>query len=454
MTAFRDSVRIRGSVATLLALALCLLAASAGQVEPATNATAPPAPGAALSLADARRLAFERNWDLLAAKSGIDAATAQLMAVKEFPNPTLALSTAKIGTYDNATFTGNGVWQRSYDTIAAVSQLVEIGGKRRDRQASARSGIAGAKARFLDANRVLDQGVTKAYAAALLAADNARILTESARYMRREAAVAEARLKAGDISVSDKNQIEINAAQYELQAQSAAAAAVQARIAVEILLGNPQPKGQWTPADTLATLIDRAPPAPAAKPGAARPDVLAAEADLRRSRSDLQLQKAVRIPDPTFSVLYEHNPQFPTAPPPADTVGVGVSFPLPLWNRNRGNIKAAQAAVDQFALALDKAKAQAVSDLANAEVAYREAAERFQRYRDHIRPQAAKVRETVAYAYEKGGASLVDLLEAERTDNDVRLAAAQAMSDTASATADLAAARNALTELELNLPKR
>jgi cobalt-zinc-cadmium efflux system outer membrane protein len=63
------------------------------------------------------------------------------------------------------------------------------------------------------------------------------------------------------------------------------------------------------------------------------------------------------------------------------------------------------------------------------------------------------VRESVAFAYEKGGASLVDLLEAERTDNDIRLAAAQAQADTASATADLQAAENVLTETELNSEK-
>ena len=60
------------------------------------------------------------------------------------------------------------------------------------------------------------------------------------------------------------------------------------------------------------------------------------------------------------------------------------------------------------------------------------------------------MRESVAFAYEKGGASLVDLLNAEQTDNTIRLAVAQAMSDTASASADLAAARYVLplTELE------
>ena len=50
-----------------------------------------------LSLDEAREVSFQRNWDLLAAKSGIDAADAQLIIAKEFPNPTASLTTAKWG---------------------------------------------------------------------------------------------------------------------------------------------------------------------------------------------------------------------------------------------------------------------------------------------------------------------------------------------------------------------
>src|SRR3974390_1265359 len=116
-----------------------------------------------LSLGQARRVAFERNWDLLAARTGIDSASAQLIVTKEFPNPTLSVSTAKIDPTGNGTPTGNGFWNRSYDTIVAVSQLLEVAGKRGDRQTSARAGLAGSRARFFDARRILEQGVTKAY---------------------------------------------------------------------------------------------------------------------------------------------------------------------------------------------------------------------------------------------------------------------------------------------------
>ena len=406
----------------------------------------------ALTLAGAKQLAFERNWDLLAAKSGIDAAQAQLIVAREFPNPTASISTAKIGDRESGTSMGNGLWERNYDSIAAVSQLIEIGGKRYDRQLAARAGVTGARAAFFDARRLLDQGVTKAYVAAVLAGDNARILNESAGYLRHEADLAELKFRAGAISDSDKKQIEISAEQFELQARSADAAAAQARIAVEILLGEKQPQGNWTPADSLDRLSTTPPTGTnELRPQVERPDVIVADANLKSSVANLKLQKAMRIPDPTISIGGEHNP--PGGGPPVDNLNIGVSFPLPLWNRNGGEIKAAEAARAQAELALEKAQAQVQADIANAGSEYDEAAQRWQRYRDQTVPKSAKVRESVAFAYEKGGASLVDLLEAERTDNDVRLAAAQAQADTASATADVQAAQNVLTETELNSAK-
>jgi outer membrane protein, heavy metal efflux system len=452
----RNSVHLGRRASAVVVMVTAIVFAKAFLTSVAGQPANPnPGPGAAtngpartLSLAQAKEIAFEKNWDLLAAKSGINSAAAQLIVAKEFPNPTASISTAYIGTYKDATFLGNGVWQRSYDTIFAVNQLIEIAGKRHDRQMAARAGISGAKARFYDAKRTLDQGVTKAFIAALLAEENVGILNESSHLLRHEADIAGARFKAGDLSDSDKKQIEINAEQYELQAKSAEAAAVQARIAVEILMGIPQPKGNYASAGSLNDLVQTPLPSAAKSgPEATRPDVLAAEADLRGAKANLQLQKAIRIPDPTIMIQYEHEP--PGGGPPVDTLGAGVSFPLPLWNLNGGNIRAAQASVDQFALAAGKIRTQMEADISNAETEYSEAHARWSSYRDKTAPKSTKVRESVAFAYEKGGASLVDLLDAERTDNDIRLATVQAMSDTASAIADLLSARNVLTQTKL-----
>ena len=391
----------------------------------------------ALSLADARRAAFLNNWDLLAAKSDVDVATAQKIVAREFPNPTLSLAAQKINAdnHPNSTSAGNDLWNRSYDTITAVNQLFEIGGKRARRRESAAAGFAAAEARLRDAHRLLAAAVARDYLAALLAGENVNILKQSAASLRREAQIAETRLRAGDISKADKMQIEIAAARLELDAQTAEGNAVVARIAVEVLVGIKNPTGAWVPGDTLEQLASLPFLASQVTPGAARPDVQAAEAARRKASADLKLQRAMRIPDPTFLLQYEHQP-----PDQPNTVGFGVSFPLPLWNRNRGAISAAQAMVDQAAVQAQKVFAQAVADIVTAQISFNAARARWQQYRNELAPKSRQIRETVVFAYENGGASLLDLLLAQRNDNEVRLATAQAAADSANTAAALRAA--------------
>ncbi len=428
-------------------LGILLIAASPAFSQTNTYSTPAGEPAAIrLSLSEAQQRAFERNWDLLAAAAGVDAAMAQKVVVREFPNPTLSLSTFKINVdeHPNSTVMGNGFWDRSYDTIFAINQLFEIGGKRRNRKASAQAGYEAARAQLLDAKRTLDLGVAKAYTSAIQAEQNVRVLKESAGLLREEARLADVRLKAGEISDSDKNQIEIAADRLELDAQAAASAAAQARVGLEVLLGNPKPKGEVALSDSLENLVGHLPLAASQTGVELRPDVAAAEAAFRRSEADLRLQRANRIPDPTVLAQYEHEP--PDAP---NTVGFGVSFPLPLWNRNRGNILAAEAAREQARLAYEKTSAQAQADIAAARFAYAEALKRWARYRETIRPKSEQIRKTVAYAYQKGGASLLDLLSTQRNDNDVRLAAAQAQADLIAAGAALKAATAQITPAQL-----
>lgn len=390
-----------------------------------------------LSLPKAQEIALERNWDLLAAAAGVDAATAQKIVAHEYPNPTLSFTSAKINVdnHPNSTPGGNGLWDRSYDTIVAVNQLVEIGGKRRKRQISAQAGYEEARALFYDVKRTLDLGVARAYIAAAQAQETVEVLRQSAASLREEDRIAGQRLRAGEISSADKIQIEIAADRFELDARSAESTAAQARVALEVLLGVPHPKADSTLADRVEDLTVSVAPLGTNSSGWWRPDVLAADAALKKAEADLGLQKAYRVPDPTFQAQYEHNP----ADSP-NSIGLGVSFPLPLWNRNRGNILAASAAKEQALLGLEKARAQAAADIATALLAYDDAARRWYKYRDGIRAQSAQVRATKDFAYQKGGASLLDMLVAERDDNDVRLATLQAASDMATALAGYKAA--------------
>ena len=393
-----------------------------------------------LTLNAAKRIAFQRNWDLLAGQANVDQAVAQKIVAREFPNPTFSYSTTHVNMdrHPSGTSSGNGLWDRNYDTTFAINQLFEIGGKRAIRKASAAAGLKAAEESFRDARRTLDLGVSKAYIAVLLADELSKVLNRSARTMRNEREIAQVRFKAGDVSESDRMQIEIAASRLGLDAQAAKGNARTARIALEVLLGVKKPSGKWDPKDVIEELAILAPGE--GQPDM-RPDLLAAQANLQKAEADLRLQKAMRIPDPTFLMQYEHVP----ADQP-HTIGFGVSLPLPLWNRNTGNIRAAESARKLAEVQVGKIQTQVASEIASAIVAYAEATHRWRAYQSDLETKSGRVLEMVQFAYKKGGASLLDLFAAQRTDNDVRAAAAQAMADRAVAAVTLAAARNAQTE--------
>jgi cobalt-zinc-cadmium efflux system outer membrane protein len=404
----------------------------------ATGAHAEELPG--LTLKEALGRALAHNWDLLAARSDVDQATAQRILAAEIQNPTASATLSGVpadGT-SAATALGNGFWQRSYDSNLAVSQLLELHGKRALKRASADAGLAAARARLDDARRVLDDAVIKAYATAALAEENGRLLGETAKSLGESARLAAVRFQAGDISSSDQKQIEVAADRFQLDALASATTAHNARIAVDVLLGERQARGEWRVADRLEDLAAIA-AALNTSPGEGpeRPDLAAARAALAKAEADLKLEKQRRLPDPTLDLQYDHQP-----PDRPNTVGLGVAIDLPLWHRHEGEIAAAAVARDQAARESQRVAATIASERATARGTFEGALARWQRYRQGILPKAEEVREAVVYAYQHGGASLLALLEAERNANEIRLAAAQAAADTLSAAADLATSFN------------
>jgi cobalt-zinc-cadmium efflux system outer membrane protein len=428
-----------GWLAALGPALLVLALLGSGTACPAEDAA--PAP---LTLADAQRLAVQRNLDFRIAGIQVDAALAQLKVAREFPNPTLGLSTAKISTdgVPEETSLGNGLLDRSYDSIVSLNQLFLIG-KRGLMRDAATAGVHSAEYQLEDARRLLLQAVTQAYAAALAANKQADVLTESAAMLRKEADIAATRFKAGDLSSSDKAQIEIAADQDELGAEAQRATARTAVVTLEILLGKASPEGTTPLADTLDAWVGAIPGDLDRAPVGSRPDIAAAESSLAQAEANVTLERRQRVPDITASVQYERNP---AAQP--DTVGVGLSLPLPLWDHFTGEILAAQAARNQSEAQLEKVRIQASADVAAARVAFREAFGRFRRYSGSIAPKSSEVARSVSYAFEKGGASLVDLLEAERNDNQIRLARVQSQADTASTAVALQAALGRLQSAE------
>jgi outer membrane protein, heavy metal efflux system len=408
--------------------ALYALAAASGRAED----------GPRITLGQALRLAREGNPDLLGARADLETARAQRETAVALPNPVLSYSTAKIPTDGTpaGTLYGNDFYSRSYDTIVSAGQLVEIGGKRSSRRDSADAGIAAADARLADLGRLLDAAVVKAYVAAAVAARSAALSRESADAFERTASIAREREAAGDISAAERAQVEIAAGKFLADAAQADLASGNALRALAALLNRPS----LALAEDLDALADAGVDPVTALDDTTvltkRPDVLALDAAVRRADADLALQRAFRVPDPTLQVQYERQP-----PDQRNTVGFGVSLPVPVFNRNAGAIRTASVAAESARRDLVRGRVRAVQDLAATRQALDVAAARAARLAGELVPKATSVRDTVRYAYEQGGASLLELLEAERNANDLRLAAAAAQGDLAAARADYRAAR-------------
>ncbi len=393
-----------------------------------------------VTLAEALRLARENNPDLLGARADVESARAQRTAAALLPNPVLSYSTSKIPTDGTraGTVYGNDFYSRAYDTVVSASQLVEIGGKRTSRRTSADEGVAGASARLTDVARLLDAAVVRAYTAAGVTRESAIIARETAASFGKTAGIAEEREAAGEISLSEKTQIEIAAGRFLADAAQADLAYANSARTLGALLSLPAA----SPAEDLEAAHEIISPNPAGTPDddetwlARRPDLAALEAAVRKAEAELALQKAFRVPDPTLLAQYERQP-----PDQRNTVGFGVSFPLPVFNLNGGAIRAIQVAVETTKRDLTRGRVRVRQDLAATRDALETARARAVRLVNDLLPKSKTVRDTVRFAYEQGAASLLELLEAERNANEIRLAAVSARGDLITARVDFLTAR-------------
>src|SRR5215831_17839586 len=148
-------------------------------------------PVPALHLDDAVRLAASSNWSVGDAESDVRVAEARTHAAAARPNPSLAFATSKVHLAGgDGTILGNSLWDRDYDSIAQIQQLIELGGKRGARVASAGAGLDQAKALLADEHRTVRASVVHAYVDAAQADAVAGITRQSASFLRDEARLA------------------------------------------------------------------------------------------------------------------------------------------------------------------------------------------------------------------------------------------------------------------------
>lgn len=374
----------------------------------------PPAPGLSvlrLSLNEALAMFLKQNLDLLMTKFGIDFAKGQQITAALFPNPNLQVSTLSAYTQGNTL-------DRSGQVFPMVQQLFELAGKRGYRIESADYGTRSAEAEFEDAVRQLGFTVKDTYYRVQLAQRRLALAEENRDRFARILEVNTIRFKKGFIAEVDLIRIRLQVVDFQSQVIQATQDADTARSDLRMLL-------RLSPDQALELTTELEyhrvePDITSLRTVAleARPDIRVKRLTKSQRIADLKLARAHRIPDVTINAGYAV--QGPHGPDNQQQVGLGFSLPLPIFNRNQGGIVQADVALQMADADLQKTLNQVENQV---DIAYRtlvQSRRLVEAYLAGILDDARATLTIVERAYERGGATILDLLDAARTSRAIQ----------------------------------
>jgi len=338
------------------------------------------------------------------------------------PNPqfTAATDGTQIVPHD-------GIWQPLVGTQfqGSLSYLHERDHKRELRQESAREGTHIAASEHEDLKRNLEFDLRTAFVATLQAKAVLEMAKADLDYYDKIIAISRERFEAGDLAQIDLDRIELLRVQYEVEIQSAIVNLRTAKIQLLQLLDDRTPVEQFDVTGTF-DFSDQLKPLDDFRQIAlsARPDLQAALQTIQQSQTNHKLAIANGSTDPTLSAWYTWNPSF-NNPNDQQTIGLSVSVPLRIFDRNQGEKQRTLIDVDRSRQASEAVRAQVFSDVDSAYAQVESDIALLKPYKSKYMDQALRVRDTVTFAYEHGGASLMDFLNAQSDYRNVQLAYTQ-----------------------------
>jgi cobalt-zinc-cadmium efflux system outer membrane protein len=383
--------RLPGLLATLLSVGVVRLAFG----------------GDGLSLPDALDLARRNNPDLLAARQDIAVGAARSAKARYWIqfNPQVG------GRGAHREFAG-GDGRPEFGVSA--TQEVEIAGQRGQRIDEASENAKKVAALLRDRERLLTAAVTRAFFAALAARQRVALQRTIEALDQRILDATTARVRAGDSPRMEANLAEIRYGQARRDTIAGETRAAAALLELKRLLGLPpervlEPSGELRGSARAVTLPDLL-----ARALAQRPDLLAAEAELARTRAALSLASRGRIPNPTLEGFYETEAE--TAGGRDRIVGGGLTLPLPLFNRNQAEIMALAAQEQQARHLLDATRLTVEKEVAEALGAYDAARRALEVLEGRVLEPARANFAFIETAYHEGK---IDLLQLIVLNNDL-----------------------------------
>jgi outer membrane protein, heavy metal efflux system len=374
------------------------------------------------------------NWEQVKAKfeavnpalkadaDNVDEMKAEEITAFLRPNPQLTFSTDGTQLARH-----NEVWQPLAGTQYQpnFSYLHERQHKRELRLESAQEGTRITQSQHEDLERNMVFALRSAFVATLQAKFILDLAKADLEYYDKIIDISRARFKAGDLAQIDLDRIELLRVQYESEIEEAIVNLRTAKIQLLQMLNDRTPVDQFDVAgpfdfkdtlDPLETYRDAA--------LAARPDLQAALQTIQQSDTNHKLAISNGSTDPTYSAWYTWNPSF-NNPNDQQTLGLSVSIPLRIFDKNQGEKKRTLIDIDRSQQASEAARAQVFSDVDTAYELVRSNIALLKPYKAKYNDQALRVRDTVTFAYQHGGASLMDFLNAQSDYRQVQLAYAQ-----------------------------
>ncbi len=364
----------------------------------------------ALTWREVRERFEAANPTLRAGQIGIDESKAQEITAFLRPNPNFTL------TADGTQITPhNSVWRPlagTYET-PGISYLHERRHKRELRLESAQKATRVAVSGQADLQRTLLFTLRMDFVQALQEKAILDLAKENISYYDGVLEVNRERFQAGAISRVDLDRLELQRVQYESDLQMAEESLETAKILLLMLLNDRTPVDQFDVTGPFDFSTQIAPLDEVRKAALdARPDLRAALQSIDKAKTDHQLAVANGSTDPTFSSWYTHNSSN-NNPFGINTVGASVSIPLRIFDRNQGEKLRTQLDIDRSAKLAEATTAQVFSDVDSAYATVTSTLTLLQPYKDRYLEMASRVRDTIAFSYEHGAASLLDFLNSQ-----------------------------------------
>jgi cobalt-zinc-cadmium efflux system outer membrane protein len=360
------------------------------------------------------RLRFQlNNPTLLADKLNIDESKAQEITAYLRPNPTLGLLSDQITPFNVGPSHGTLAYLLP---SASISYLYEREHKRELRRDSAQKATVIAVDSHADMERTMLFNLRGAFVSTLQAKAVLKLANDNLAYYDHVLGISKDRFDAGDIAQIDFDRLELQRVQYESDIQTALVNLRTAKIQLLTLLNDRTPIEQFDVNGTY-DFSDQLLPQDEFRKIAqdTRPDLRGAVEAVDKAQTEHKLAVANGSTDPTFSFDVGRNP-------PIDLYfGVGVSIPLRIFDRNQGEKLRTKLDIDRQQRLLDAAQAQVFSDVDSAYATVSSNIALLLPYKDKYLQQAVRVRDTITFSYQHGGASLLDFLSAEADYRSVQL---------------------------------